>query len=187
MRALSGSMERLFGVRIDGTVVADLNGFVKLVDAIGGITVNVPSPVYDDRYRPPDGGKLVTISFKAGKQHMDGWHALAYARTRHQDGDLNRMKRQQIVIQSLGRELKCDVLGDLPALLEVARDSLWTNLPLDSVPEMLQIDPGPVESHLLFDVYNPVMTSNDWARVASAVAHTFDGPPPKSGGGSSSC
>jgi LCP family protein required for cell wall assembly len=188
MRALTGSMERLFGVRIDGTVVADLNGFVKLVDAIGGITVNVPSPVFDDRYRPPDGGKLVTISFKAGKQHMDGWHALAYARTRHQDGDLNRMKRQQIVIQSLGRELKCDVLGDLPALLEVARDSLWTNLPLDSVPEMLQIDPGPVESHLLFDVYNPRMTSNDWARVASEVAHTFDGPPPKSGGGgSSSC
>ncbi len=183
--ALSGSMERLFGIHLDGMAVADLNGFVKLVDAIGGITVNVPQPVFDDRYRPPDGGNLVQISFKAGKQHMDGWHALAYARTRHQDGDFNRMKRQQIVVQALGHELKCKALGALPALLEAARDSLWTNLPLDQVPDMLtRIDPGPVESHQLVDVYNPVLTSNDWARVSAAVAHAFDGPPPTNKPGS---
>lgn len=177
--AVAGSMERLFGVRLDGVAVADLNGFVKLVDAIGGVDVNVPSPVYDDRYRPPDGSHLVEIYFKAGKQHMDGWHALAYARTRHQDGDFNRMKRQQIVVQAIGKKLKCDALANLPALLEVARDSLWTNLPLDAVPDMLQIDPGPVESHELWDVYNPKMTSNDWARVSREVATAFDGPPPE--------
>ena len=177
--ALSGMAEALFGVQLDGMVVADLNGFVGLVDAIGGITVNVPQPVYDAKYRPPDGGSLVELYFAAGKQHLDGWHALAYARTRHQDGDFNRMKRQQLVVQAIGHELRCDPLGDLPAVLEVARDSLWTNLPLDSVPDMLGIHPGPVESHLLFDVYNPVLTPADWARVASEVAHAFDGPPPK--------
>lgn len=177
--ALSGMAEALFGVHLDGMVVADLNGFVKLVDAIGGITVNVPQAVYDPKYRPPDGSRLVALSFAAGSQHLDGWHALAYARTRHQDGDFNRMKRQQLVVQALGRELRCDPLGDLPAVLEVARDSLWTNLPLGSVPDMLGIHAGPVESHLLFDVYNPVLTPADWARVASSVAHAFDGPPPE--------
>ncbi len=185
--ALSGSAEALFGVHLDGMAVADLNGFVDLVDAIGGITVKVPEAVFDSKYRPPEGGNLVQISFKAGTQKMDGWHALAYARTRHQDGDLNRMKRQQIVVQALGRELRCDPLGDLPAVLKVARDSLWTNLPLDDLPQMLEIDPGPVESHLLFDVYNPVLTSNDWARVSREVAQAFDGPAPtvKPGSGSS--
>jgi LCP family protein required for cell wall assembly len=185
--ALSGSAEALFGVHLDGMAVADLNGFVDLVDAIGGITVKVPEAVFDSKYRPPEGGNLVQISFKAGTQKMDGWHALAYARTRHQDGDLNRMKRQQIVVQALGRELRCDPLGDLPAVLKVARDSLWTNLPLDDLPQMLEIDPGPVESHLLFDVYNPVLTSNDWARVAREVAQAFDSPPPKVKSGTSSC
>jgi LCP family protein required for cell wall assembly len=179
LKALSGMAERLFGVQLDGMVVADLNGFVKLVDAIGGITLTIPQPVYDAKYRPPDGGHLVELYFPAGKQHLDGWHALAYARTRHQDGDFNRMKRQQQVVQALGRELRCDPLGDLPAVLDVARESLWTNLPLASVPDMLQIDAGPVESHLLFDVYNPVLTPADWDRVASAVAHAFDGPPPE--------
>ncbi|HET8570642.1 MAG TPA: LCP family protein [Candidatus Limnocylindria bacterium] len=178
LKALSGMAERLFGVQLDGMVVADLNGFVKLVDAIGGITLTIPQPVYDAKYRPPDGGHLVELYFPAGKQHLDGWHALAYARTRHQDGDFNRMKRQQQVVQALGRELRCDPLGDLPAVLDVARESLWTNLPLASVPDMLEIDAGPVESHLLFDVYNPVLTPADWDRVASAVAHAFDGPPP---------
>jgi LCP family protein required for cell wall assembly len=178
LKALSGMAERLFGVQLGGMVVADLNGFVKLVDAIGGITLNIPQAVYDAKYRPPDGGHLVELYFAAGKQHLDGWHALAYARTRHQDGDFNRMKRQQQVVQALGRELRCDPLGDLPAVLDVARESLWTNLPLASVPDMLQIDAGPVESHLLFDVYNPVLTPADWDRVASAVAHAFDGPPP---------
>ncbi|HEX5395691.1 MAG TPA: LCP family protein [Candidatus Limnocylindria bacterium] len=177
--ALSGMAEALFGVHLDGMAVADLNGFVGLVDAIGGIDVNVPQPVYDAKYRPPNGGPLVAISFAAGRQHLDGWHALAYARTRHQDGDFNRMKRQQLVVQAIGHELRCDPLGDLPAVLDVARTSLWTNLPLDDVPDMLRIDAGPVESHLLFDVYNPVLTPADWARVASEVAHAFDGPPPK--------
>lgn len=179
MLALSGMAEALFGVHLDGMVVADLNGFVGLVDAIGGITVNVPQAVYDAKYRPPDGGSLVELRFAAGSQHMDGWHALAYARTRHQDGDFNRMKRQQLVVQAIGHELRCDPLGDLPAVLDVARDSLWTNLPLDDVPDMLGIHAGPVESHLLFDVYNPVLTPADWARVASSVAHAFDGPPPE--------
>jgi LCP family protein required for cell wall assembly len=183
LTALTGAIETLFGTTLDGIAVADLNGFVRLIDAVGGVTVDVPYAVYDAEYPPPDGSAPVEISFPAGVQHMDGWHALAYARTRHQDGDVARMQRQQIVIQALQRELSCDLLGNLPAVLDVAREALWTNLPLEAVPDMLQIDPGPVESHVLFDTHNVSLTEADVARIRAELAGAFDGPAPEPGTG----
>jgi LCP family protein required for cell wall assembly len=177
--ALSGAIEALMGVHVDGMAMVDLNGFVGLVDAIGGITVDVPAPVYDPEYPDPNGVDMGPVAFDAGLQRMDGWHALAYARTRHQDGDVARMQRQQHVVKALQHELGCDLLGQLPAVLDIARDILWTNLRLEDVPDMvLQIDPGPVESHVLFDIHNPALTADDVARIQAEVASAFDGAPP---------
>ena len=176
--ALSGSIEELMGVHLDGMAMVDLNGFVGLVDAIGGVTVDVPTPVYDPEYPDPNGVDLVEVYIPAGPQRLDGWHALAYARTRHQDGDVARMGRQQDVVKALQHELGCDLLGQLPAVLNVARDILWTNLRLEDVPDMLRIDPGPVESHVLFDIHNPALTSDDIARIQAEVANAFDGEAP---------
>ncbi len=178
LNALSGAAEQLFGIHLDGMAVADLNGFIQLVDAIGGVTVDIPEPIYDAEYPNPDGSGTMVLTFDAGAQHLDGWHALAYARTRHQDSDVGRMYRQQLVIQSLKEEISCDILGKLPAILQVARDTLWTNLPLSDVPDMLTIDPGPVESHVVFDDYNVTLTPEIVARVHDDVATAFDGPAP---------
>lgn len=176
--AVSGAIETLFGVTLDGMAVADLNGFVRMVDAVGGITVDVPAEVYDSAYPDPDGVTAVEVRFLPGVQEMDGWHALAYARTRQQDGDVARMARQQTVIRALATELSCDLLFSLPGVLEAARDTLWTNLPLEDVPDMLRIDPGPVESHVLFQIHNPTLNADEVARLQAEVATAFDGPPP---------
>lgn len=176
--ALMGAVEELAGVDLDGMAVADLNGFVRLVDAVGGIAVDVPAEVYDPAYPDPNGIDEVEVYFAPGVQRMDGWHALAYARTRHQDGDVARNQRQQHVLKALQREIGCDVLGNLPAILDVARESLWTNLPLEDVPDMLTIDPGPVETHALWDVHDPVITAAEVERVQAEVAGAFDGPAP---------
>jgi LCP family protein required for cell wall assembly len=181
LTALTGAIEALFATTLDGIAVADLNGFVRLVDAMGGITIEVPYEIYDEEYPPPDGSAAVELHFASGVQEMDGWHALAFARTRHQDGDVARMQRQQMVIQSLGRELRCDLLGNLPAVLEVAGEALWTNVPLEAIPDMLEIDPGPVESHVLFDTHNVALTAEDVARIQAALAGAFDGPAPAPG------
>jgi LCP family protein required for cell wall assembly len=178
LTALQGAAEEFFGVQLDGMAVADLNGFVDLVDAIGGVTIDVPVALYDAEYPNPDGSGTMELTIPAGEQHLDGWHALAFARTRHQDGDVGRMGRQQITIKALQREIQCNILGKLPAVLDVARQSLWTNLPLEDVPDMLAIHPGPLESHLLFDTYNVTLTPDDVARVHADVADAFDGPAP---------
>ncbi len=176
--AVSGAIEALFDVTLDGMAVVDLNGFVALVDAVGGVTVDVPAEVYDAEYPDPDGVTVHEIYFPAGVQDMDGWHALAYARTRHQDGDVSRMGRQQTVIRALGQELSCNLLFNLPSVLQVARDTLWTNLPLEDVPEMMRIDPAGVESHVLFDIHNPTLNDAEIARLRAEVADAFAGPPP---------
>jgi len=176
--AVSDAIELLMGVQLDGMAVADLNGFVRMVDAVGGVTVDVPAPVYDSAYPDPDGQTFVEVRFAVGEQRMDGWHALAYARTRQQDGDVARMGRQQVVVSALGRELSCNLLFNLPSILEAARDTLWTNLPLEDVPDMLRIDPTSVESHVLFDIHNPSLNAEDIARIQAEVATAFDGEAP---------
>lgn len=176
--AVSDAIELLMGVQLDGMAVADLNGFVRMVDAVGGVTVDVPAPVYDSAYPDPDGQTFVEVRFDVGEQRMDGWHALAYARTRQQDGDVARMGRQQVVVRALGRELSCNLLFNLPSILEAARDTLWTNLPLEDVPDMLRIDPTSVESHVLFDIHNPSLNAEDIARIQATVATAFDGEAP---------
>jgi LCP family protein required for cell wall assembly len=185
LAALSGAAEAFFGVQLDGMVMADLSGFVDMVDAIGGITIDAPQAVYDATYPKPDGSGDVELYFPAGVQQLDGWHALAYARTRHQDGDVGRMYRQQQVVRALQRQVSCNLLGSLPAVLDAARQSIWTSLPLEDVPDMLNIHVGPLESHVLFDTYNVTLTPDDVERVQAAVAHAFDEPAPTPAPGSS--
>jgi len=176
--AVSGAVEALYGVTLDGMAVADLNAFVLMVDAVGGVTVDVPAEVYDSAYPDPDGVTFTEVYFPVGEQEMDGWKALAYARTRQQDGDVARMGRQQTVVSALAREVSCNLLFNLPSILQAARDTMWTNLPLEAVPDMMRIDPGPVESHVLFQIHNPTLNADEIARIRAEVATAFDEPPP---------
>jgi len=176
--AVSGAVEALYGVTLDGMAVADLNAFVLMVDAVGGVTVDVPAEVYDSAYPDPDGVTYTEVYFPVGEQEMDGWHALAYARTRQQDGDVARMARQQTVVRALATEVSCNLLFNLPSILQAARDTMWTNLPLEAMPDMLRIDPGPVESHVLFEIHNPTLNADEIARIQAEVAGAFDEPAP---------
>ena len=130
----------LVGRKLDGMVVVKLQGFVKLINAIGGLDITVPEAVYDRRYPLENGNGYVEVYIKKGKQHMNGRKALMYARSRHQDSDYGRMERQQIVITALGRQLlKEPLIVRLPELLDIAKDNLWTNLKTGDLPELAQL------------------------------------------------
>jgi LCP family protein required for cell wall assembly len=88
------------GLTIDYFVLVNLDGFSQLIDALGGITVNV------NYYVPiggePSKGYLPDDYFVPGpNQHMDGWHALAYARGRFGLTDYSRMDRQRCMINAI--------------------------------------------------------------------------------------
>ena len=126
-RALTGAIQQLVGVPIDGAIVVNLTGFVDLIDAVNGLWVDVPYTLYDQHY--PSGNGSITVYVPAGCQKLDGTEALEYARSRHSSDDYSRMRRQQIVIRALARQLDpIKLLPKLPKLLDIAGDNLWTTI-----------------------------------------------------------
>lgn len=106
--ALQRSIERLTGQEIQYYAMVDFKAFVEIIDAVGGIDINVEKSFTDYRY--PLGKGYQTVSFKAGPQVMDGDTALIYSRSRHslqnsEGSDFARARRQQKVIIALRDKL----------------------------------------------------------------------------------
>lgn len=117
------------GIPIHYYARVDFQGFERVVDSIGGINVDVQTPLRDDQY--PDGNYgTIRIFIPAGLQHMDGQTALIYARSRHSDSDFGRIKRQQQVLMALREQgLQLGLLPKLPFLFTTLKDSVATDVP----------------------------------------------------------
>ena len=106
--ALQDAVERVTGQDIQYYAMVDFKAFVEIIDAVGGIDVNVENSFTDYQY--PLGNRYQTVSFMAGPQTMDGETALIYSRSRHslqnnEGSDFARAKRQQKVIIALKDKL----------------------------------------------------------------------------------
>ena len=108
------TVKALTGLPIDHVVVVDFDGFEELIDAIGGIEVNVPKAILSNRfdcpYKPKRCADWKGWRFEKGTQHMDGRRALVYSRIRTNqldpsDTDITRGNRQQIVADAVGNEI----------------------------------------------------------------------------------
>ena len=94
-RLLVETVRKRFEILIDDFVVLDFDGFMELIDAMGGVEVDVPEPIEDtSEWKEDDGTSIGTLKFEAGKQVMDGDRALKYARLRQRDSDTARRARQ---------------------------------------------------------------------------------------------
>ncbi|HEY8169293.1 MAG TPA: LCP family protein [Candidatus Limnocylindrales bacterium] len=179
LRALQFSIGELVGRKLDGMVVVELQGFVKLINAIGGLDINAPESVYDARYPLANGSRYVVVSIPKGKQHMDGKTALMYARSRHQDSDYGRMERQQIVISALAKQMvKEPLLIRLPELLEIAKDNLWTNLKTRDLPDLVRLAEqtdvkGMKRVRFIPPRYPSYLSRSDVRRIRDVVREVF--------------
>jgi polyisoprenyl-teichoic acid--peptidoglycan teichoic acid transferase len=121
------------GQRIDAIAQINFDGFASLIDALGGITIDVPSPIVDDEYPTADLG-VTRIEFQPGPQQMNGQRALIYARTRHSDSDFGRAERQQQVLRAIAAKIReRGTLGRLflaPKLLGSVGGAVETTLPI---------------------------------------------------------
>jgi LCP family protein required for cell wall assembly len=134
----------LVGAPIHYYAAVDLAGFRKLVDAAGGVTVNVETALNDARYDWLD-GRPRGFKLSTGKHTLNGEDALAYVRSRYTpgDNDFRRAKRQQEVLLALARKVATPaMLPRMPRLIDVAGDTLRTNFPSDRVSEMLDLVQG---------------------------------------------
>jgi len=125
-----------FGVPLQRYAIIDFNGFQKIVDAVGGVDIDVPKEIVDNAYPTPDYGTEV-LRIPAGRIHMDGALALKYVRTRHADSDLGRLQRQQQVMLAIrDKALSIGSIDKVPEVLNAVGDSLATDLTL---PEILSL------------------------------------------------
>ena len=119
------TFDGLLGVKIDYTMVVDMDDFASLVDAFGGVDVTVAEAIND-----PSIGFRIT----AGRHHMDGRTALAYCRSRHTTNDFSRADRQQQVLLALLARFndpaaKIDILALVSSLQHLQTDIPRTKLP----------------------------------------------------------
>jgi polyisoprenyl-teichoic acid--peptidoglycan teichoic acid transferase len=123
------TVERVTGLQMNHVVVVDFGTFDKVVNALGGITVNVPHPILSNKFECPRATQAACARwpgwrFRKGEQEMDGHTALIYSRIRENqlnpsESDFTRGERQQAVIQaiadkttSFGMFLKAPFIGD---------------------------------------------------------------------------
>jgi len=114
-----------FGIPIDNFIVVNLRGVRELVDALGGIDIYVEKPMHYT-----DNTAKLFINFEPGPHHLDGRHAEAYLRFRHdQLGDIGRIRRQQQFIMAVTKKLRDpSVVFKLPDLVRIAGQYVETDL-----------------------------------------------------------
>lgn len=119
---LRRTIEQNFGLSVDHFGLVDFQCFRTTVDAVGGVSVNVPKAIVDTEY-PTDDYGFKTVKFDVGSQLMDGERALEYARTRHADNDFQRMQRQQLIMAAVRDQvLRLRSLPALPTILSGCRN-----------------------------------------------------------------
>ncbi len=154
---LEATVEANFDIPIDGYVMIDFRAFKEIVDALGGIDVEVTKPLHDTRYpdpRPGDPYAYKTVHFDAGVQHMDGTRALEYARSRMSTSDFDRARRQQQILLALRQKaLRAASVPRWPALARTVLDSVRTDLNMREMASLAllaaQMDPSSLKQVVL--------------------------------------
>jgi LCP family protein required for cell wall assembly len=139
-RALTYAVQQMAGVQVDGVIAVNLKGFVDIVENLpgGGVWLDIPEPLYDDDYFNSQQQKML-VDFDAGCQFLNAEETLAYARSRHQDSDYKRARRQQYVLQQIRKQLDpLALLPHIPGLLQAARDNLFMTISDTDIPYLAQ-------------------------------------------------
>lgn len=137
------TVEELIGYPIHYYVRLNFEGFRQLIDAIGGIYIDVPKEINDPKF-PDNNYGYDPLYIPKGRIQMDGELALKYARVRHMDDDYARARRQQQVLlavkdQLFRREMISTLLPKIPSLATTLANSVSTDIPLDQAPALVEL------------------------------------------------
>lgn len=129
-KATIETVEQFLNVPIDYYVRLDFDAFIEVVDTLGGIYYDVPFEIYEQDSRD----KQDAIHLLPGYQELDGEQALALARTRKYDNDIERGKRQQEIIKSVIKKAASpSTIFKLDDLLEAVGNNMTTNLTFNNI------------------------------------------------------
>lgn len=177
------------GIRVHDYVAIDFNTFISIVDAVGGVDMDIPYAISDTSYPDMNYG-YDPFYIKAGFQHLDGKTALKYARTRHGDSDFNRAERQQAVLYAIrDRVLSLNMLPQLiaqsPTIWNAISSGISTGLSFDQIIQLVwylkDVDKANIKTGVIDNAYTmPYMTAGgaavlipDRARLGELMVKVF--------------
>ncbi len=138
---LMSSISHMLGLDLHHYVMVDMAGLEAVVDALGGVTVDVgsePLPIggvtYSGRLVEPDGW------LQPGVHHLNGFEALWYARSRRNSDDYDRMGRQRCLIQAMvTQNSPADLLLRFRSVADATTDSITTDIPQHLLPPLVTL------------------------------------------------
>lgn len=137
---LMGALGSLLGLQIDHFAQVNLGGFVRVVDKLGGIDVDVADGFCDPTY--DEYGFTNGFAIKPGRHHLNGQQALAFARVRKAAGesDFTRAARQQEILSGIRDRIKAGgFLSDPIGLMRALGKTLVTNVPRAMLPDIADV------------------------------------------------
>lgn len=135
--ALRGAVGTLMGVPVQYHIIVNIDVFKRVVDAVGGVTLNVPYPMFHQ-----DDAAGLLIDLKSGMQHLDGEQASNFVRYRGALGDdyrrIDNVKTLLAAFIDRVQQLNLRALGAVPRLIDTYNDEVETNVPPQLVVQFAQ-------------------------------------------------
>lgn len=185
LAATKDAASQILGLKIDYTTVINLEGFTQLVDAMGGVTVDVKDRVCIGCKL--EGGVVVgtTGYIEPGVQRLDGYKALWYSRSRAEsaDGDFSRMRRQRCMVGALLNQVNpTSMLVRYPALAKTLQDNVTVDIPQQDLKAwselVLRIQGGGSIQSLPLTNKNINVNKPDYAKIHAMVEESINPPEP---------
>ena len=140
---LAATLKKNFDLDVDNYVVVDMAVFTKFVDALGGIDVNLPTPI--------EGSPGFPYSFKSGEQHLTGKRALELARSRENYSTIFRNNNQTIILKAIFAKLNSpEIIPKIPKLLQAFQKTELTDLSTRQIESMICLLKKMDKADLLF-------------------------------------
>ena len=138
MATLRDSVEMLLGINIDFYALVNMSGFVRVVDALGGVRTYVTSSVQAEVSPAREGEDWIEVNIRPGWHRLNGHQALAYVRERKTTSDYVRMKRQRCMLKAVAASADpVTIVRRFASLSNAVKSSVRTDIPLDYVPTLV--------------------------------------------------
>lgn len=145
---LARTLDENFGLRVDHYGAVNMQTFVKIVDAVGGIDLYLPTDVDG---RPVDATTADMGYFYAGNNHFNGDQALRFSRIRKKYNDFTRMDHQNMVLCALKKKITSpEVLPKIPKIIAAFKDSVLTDLSPEQIGQLACLAPRLKRENLVF-------------------------------------
>jgi LCP family protein required for cell wall assembly len=165
---LAQTLDLNFGLKVDHYIVANMDVFMQVVDALGGLDVTIPAGGIDGRTSTDRSARLV---FPEGTQHLNGDQALTLARMR-KSSVFERATHQNLVMCALRKKLeRPEVISRLPAIINSFVDNVQTDLTPEQLSQIACLGTTMPRSNILFasfprelfkpgEAYDPLLQQN---------------------------